>query len=168
MFHQELEALAVAVGVVRWRVGAIDFFRGMEDFEGEDGEAIDHEAGALRVEAGGRIRQLRGLERFEEHGVALFGEVVAALVEVVDGALDFGDIGVGGTGSAGPIFNVPKVEVGTVLGCDCVVERLPGNDDVERVIVPQAGGAVVKSGDFGSRKVEKFAHPGFEAMVEHQ
>ena len=118
MFHQELEALAVAVGVVRWRVGAIDFFRGMEDFEGEDGEAIDREAGAL--------------------------------------------------GSAGPIFNVPKVEVGTVLGCDCVVERLPGNDDVERVIVPQAGGAVVKSGDFGSRKVEKFAHPGFEAMVEHQ
>jgi hypothetical protein len=34
--------------------------------------------------------------------------------------------------------------------------------------VPQAGGAVVKSGDFGSRKVEKFSHPGFVAMVEHQ
>ena len=55
LFHQELEALAVAVGVVRWRVGAIDFFLGVEDFEGEDGEAIDHQAGALRVEVGGRI-----------------------------------------------------------------------------------------------------------------
>ena len=62
--------------------------------------------------------------------VALFGEVVAALVHCVDGAFDCGDVVVGGVGSAGAVFDVPEVEVGAVLGYDGFEqEGLAGCDD---------------------------------------
>jgi hypothetical protein len=40
-------------------------------------------------------------------------------------------------------------------------------DDVERVVVPEAGGAVVKAGDLNGGEMEGFGHAAFEAMVEH-
>ncbi len=54
----------------------------------------------------------------EEPLVDFFHKVVAALVEAVDGALDLGDVGVGGLGVAGLVFLVPEVEVFAVLGGD--------------------------------------------------
>ena len=88
---------------------------GVVDLEGEDGEAVDDEAGSLGVE--GRRRVLGG-SGGEEQSVDLLDEVVAPLVEAVDGVLDAGDLGVGGGGVAGLVFLVPEVEVGAVVAQD--------------------------------------------------
>ena len=50
LFFEKGKTLTVAVGVAGWCVGAVDFLFGVEDFEGEDGEAIDHEAGGFGVQ----------------------------------------------------------------------------------------------------------------------
>jgi hypothetical protein len=62
-------------------------------------------------------------EAADEESVELLDEVVALLVEGVDGVLDVGDGGVGCCGVAGGVFLVPEVEVGAVLGDEQVVER---------------------------------------------
>ena len=88
---------------------------GVEDAQGEDGEAVDDEAGGLGVERGGGV--LRG-QVGEEPEVDLFDQVVAALVVAVDGVLYAGDVGVGGFGVAGFVLFVPEVEVLAMLGGD--------------------------------------------------
>jgi hypothetical protein len=47
LFGEKSETLAVAFIVAFRRIGASDFFLSVEDFEGEDGEAVDHEAWAF-------------------------------------------------------------------------------------------------------------------------
>jgi len=54
----------VAFGVSWGCVGAVDLLGGVEDFEGEDGEAIDDEAGGLGVEFGVGEGQVVGGEEF--------------------------------------------------------------------------------------------------------
>ena len=70
------------------------------------------------------VSELRGAAGFcggqvgEEPEVDLFDQVVAALVEAIDGVLDLGDVGVGGLGVAGFVLFVPEIEVFAVLGGD--------------------------------------------------
>jgi len=47
--------------------------------------------------------------------VELLDEVVALLVEAVDGTLDLGDASVGGVGRAGVVLFVPEIKVGAVM-----------------------------------------------------
>ncbi len=61
---------------------------GVEDLEREDGEAVEDEAGGFGVERRGGVL-LAGL--FEEGSIHDFDEIVAGLVERVDGVLDCGD-----------------------------------------------------------------------------
>ena len=89
----------------------MDLLFGVEYLEGEDGEAVDDEAGRLGVEGG---RGVVGRDP-EESEVDLLGEVVAELVEAVDVVLDVDDGGVGGVGIAGGVFAVPEVVVGAML-----------------------------------------------------
>ena len=91
--------------------GAMDLLFGVEYLEGEDGEAVDDEAGRLGVEGRGGVV---GRDP-EESEVNLLGEVVAELVEAVDVVLDVDDGGVGGVGIAGGVFAVPEVVVGAML-----------------------------------------------------
>ena len=91
--------------------GAMDLLSCVEDLEGEDGEAVDDEAGGLGVEGRGGVSG----GDFKQGDVDLLGEVVAALVEAVDVVLDLDDGGVGGVGVAGVVFTVPEVVVGSVL-----------------------------------------------------
>ena len=81
----------------------MELLGGVEDFEGEDGEAVDDEAGGFGVERGGGI----GGGLLQEGGIDLFGEIVAELVEAVDVVLDIDDGVVGGVGVAGVVFAVP-------------------------------------------------------------
>ena len=172
LFSKKSQALAIAVRVARRRIGAIEFFFCVEDFEGEDGEAVDHQARALGVqlslEGGPAFRGGDCGRIAEEHRVAPFGEVVADLVEAVDGALDLGDVGVGGAGGASAVLHVPEIEVRPVLGYDRGVKRLVGGDNIQGIVVPEVGGAVLEGGDFDGGEVEGFGHALFEAMVEHQ
>ena len=64
------------------------------------------------------LGRLCGFEPGEERAVQFLGQVVAALVGAVDAALYLGEFGVGCAGSAGFVFDVPKVEVGAVLAGD--------------------------------------------------
>lgn len=97
----------------------------------------------------------------------MLGEVVAGLIEAVDGMFHCGDVGVGGVGGSGAVFGVPEVEVGSVLGYDGVMQGTAGCYDIEGVVVPEAGGAILEGGDLDGGEVEGFRHAAFEAMVEH-
>ncbi len=123
--------------------GAVELLLGVEDLEGEDGEAVDDEAGRLGVERRGGMD---GSE-LEEGGIDLLGEVVAELVEAVDLVLDVGDGGVGGAGVAGFVFAVPEVEVGAVLVEDDLVEGGGGDGGGCGGVVTVEGGLVVQGDD---------------------
>jgi hypothetical protein len=92
--------------------GACGLLAGVEYLQGEDGEAVNDEAGCLGVERGSSVLWRDG---GEEPGVHLLDEVVALLVEAINGVLDAGNLGVGGGRVAGLVFLVPEVEVGTVI-----------------------------------------------------
>ena len=128
----------------------MDFFLGVVELEGQDRKAVDHEAGGFGIQLSlgrGGVRP-EGVESGEEFGVALLHEVVAELVETVDGALGFGEIVIGGLGGAGAVFDVPEVEVGAVLGEDGVEEIVAGGRMGLEVLVPEGGGAVMEGRNF--------------------
>ena len=116
LFFENRQALTVAVGVSYGRVGAFNLFGGMEELEREDGEAVDDDAGALGIQLGFGVGQVERAQMIKQDHVAAFSEVVAALVDAVDGALYFRQVVVCGMGCAGIVFCVPKLEVGKVLG----------------------------------------------------
>ena len=133
---------------------------GVEDLEREDGEAVEDEAGSLRVQRGSGV--LRG-KVDEQPLVHLLDEVVASLVEAVDGVLDMGDLGVGGVGDAGLVFFVPQVEVFAVVGGDEGME-VGGSGDGGRLglqrKVPEGVEVGVKTNDR-----DGFRHSSGEALV---
>ena len=106
--------------------GAVELLFGVEDLEGEDGEAVDDEAGGLGVERGGGVVGRQDGHQFQEGNVDLLGEVVAKLVEAVDVVLDLDDGGVGGVGVACIVFAVPEFKVGAVRRGE--VRDSPGRD----------------------------------------
>jgi len=146
LVEEKIEALAVALMMFGAGVAAAGFFFGVEDLEGEDGEAIDHEAGRFGVQGSGVGLMGSG---FEEGQVETLGEVVATLVELVDGALAGGDGLVAGHGVAGGVFAVPEIEVGTVLLEDELFEGRGGLFERQAVIVPVGVGLVVELRDVG-------------------
>ena len=91
--------------------GAVKLLVSVEDLEGEDGKAVDDEAGRFGVEGWSGVV---GCE-MEEIDVDLLGEVVTELVEPIDVVFDPHDGCVGGVGVAGFVFAVPEVVVGAVL-----------------------------------------------------
>ena len=128
-------ALVMSVGGVR----AVRFFRGVVDLQREDGEAVDDEAGGLGVKRSfGVLVTGEGEEAF----VDALDEIVAALVDPVDGVLDFGDAVVGHVGAAGFVFFVPEVEIGAVLGED-EVEQLGGVNGTGCAGMPGGVGVIV-------------------------
>ena len=130
---------------------------GVVELEGDDGEAVEDEAGGFGVERRGRILRPGG---DEESAVEGFDQVVALLVECVDAALEAGDAGVRGTGLTNLVFFVPEVEVGAVMGegeFNHVRGRREGFGDrgSERggrcgVLVPAERGLVLQSRDLES------------------
>ncbi len=83
----------------------------------------------------------------EDPEVNFFYEIVAALVEAVDGALDAGYVGVGGLGVTGFVLFVPEVEVFAVLGGDEGEEFVCGSGLMGRGVVPGDGEGLVEAGD---------------------
>ena len=124
--------------------GAIDFLGGMEDFEGEYGEAVDHEAGSfgMQRELGVELR-----ERVEQIAVEVLGEVVAELVELVDGALAGGDGLVAGERVAGSVFAMPEIEVGAMLVKDELVEMGICEGARRGRVMPEERGVIVQADD---------------------
>jgi hypothetical protein len=164
LLEEEIEAVAVAEGVAGWGGGAGNFLAGVKDFERQDGEAVEDEAGGLGVEVGGGVESAGAGEFVEEEGVDLLGEVIAELVDGVDGALDVGDLGVGGGGGAGLVFEVPEVEVGAVLAEDEGMEGLRRRGWGRAGVVPGGGRGVLEIDDrVGSEHEGEKA--GFEARV---
>ena len=137
------EPVAIALVVRGCGVGATGFLLGVEALEREDGEAVDHHAGRLGMQRRGLVlRRNAG----EQEQVDLLGEVVAALVEVVDDVLVLGDVMVGGDGVADGVLVVPEVEVGAVLGEDEGGEWIGGNGGGP-IGVPASGGLVMEMGE---------------------
>ncbi len=95
-----------------------------------------------------RLGRLRSASQCEQHAVELLGQVVAALVGWVDAALDLGELGVGGSGRAGFVFDVPEIEVGAMLAGNlnepvvCLASLR-----LRRVSMPVAGEAIVQRGN---------------------
>jgi hypothetical protein len=148
LFVQHREARLVAVLVIEGR--AVKLLVGVEDLEGEDGEAVDDEARRLGVEGRGRVV---GCE-LEEVDVDLLGEVVAELVEAIDVVLDADDGGVGGVGVASFVFAMPKIVVGAVLVEDKFGEWRGGDRGRGRGVVAVGSELVLKRDDVGGDKHE--------------
>jgi hypothetical protein len=107
------EAMGLGGGI------AVGLDVGVEDLEGEDGEAVQDEAGGLGVQRGSGV--LRG-KVVDQPLVHLLDEVVAALVEAVDGVFYLGYFSIGGVGDAGLVLFVPELEVFAVVSGDEGVE----------------------------------------------
>jgi hypothetical protein len=148
LFVEESQAGAILVVMCLGGGGAMGLLFGVVKLERENGEAVDHEAGRFGVEGGRGILCAGG---FEESAVDGFDEVIAALVEDVDVALDLSDASVGGAGFAGLVLFVPEVEVGTMMGEEEVVEGGGCGDGGGRIGmgVPIDGGVVLEIGDVG-------------------
>jgi hypothetical protein len=113
LLAQQVETGKVALAMGLGGGGAMGLLGGVVELEGEDGEAVEDEAGGFGVERrGGVLHSGCG----EESAVEGFDQVVAFLVECIDGALEAGDAGVRGTGLADLVFFVPEIEVGAVMG----------------------------------------------------
>ena len=52
MLGEQYQTFAVALVVIEWRTRAVRFFRCVENFEREDGEAVDHQARGFGMERG--------------------------------------------------------------------------------------------------------------------
>ena len=87
-------------------------FGGVVDFQREDGESVDDEAGGLGVEGGGIVLR-PGLS--EQGEINFFDEIVALLVQPINLMFDVSHGGVGGVWVASLVLFVPEVEVGAVL-----------------------------------------------------
>ena len=166
------QALAVAVCVAGRGIWAVNFFLGMEEPEREDGETVDDKAGGFGVQLSrsGRaaLRAKQVGRMIQKQDVALFGEVVAALVVAVDRSLDLGDVVVGGAGIAGAILGMPEVEIGAVL-VENGVQEIVGVDMVGVLIaVPEGGRPVVEAGDFEGGEMEGVGHGVPGDMVEQR
>jgi len=140
------EPFAVSLMVVGRHAGAVGFFRRVENFEREDGEPVDHKARGFGVERGRLRLRWRG---FKQRDVDALDEVVAELVEGVDGVLDLNHGAVGGQRGAGLVFAMPEIEVGTVLFKHELIEASGGGAERLCSVVPVGGGLVVELGDDG-------------------
>lgn len=167
LFGEEGQAFAIAFAMAGGRFRAVDLLLGVVDLQRQDGKAVDHESGALGIQrsrGSGTALRAEGLGGpLEENCVALFGEVVAALVEVVDGALNLDDLFGRGAGGAGAVLGVPQVEVGAMLGADGLQKILFGRAGVPgfgwlRTLVPLRGRAVVQSSDGARGKWKSGGH----------
>ena len=67
------------------------------------------------MQFGSASGQVLPAEELEQQHIALFGEIIAPLVGVINEALGPGYIVVAGLRRAGRIFRVPKLEIGQVL-----------------------------------------------------
>jgi hypothetical protein len=90
----------------------------------------------------------------EEGGVERFGQVVTALVGVVDAVLYSSKLGIGNAGVAGFVFNVPELEIGAMLAGDgaepAVCRGITGFTRVMVFLVPCAGSLVLQFDNCGS------------------
>ena len=124
----------------------MDLLGGVEDLEREDGEPVDDEAGGLGVQ--GRVGRRRWREG-EQGLVDLLGEVIAELVEAVDGALGGGERCVRGVRVAGVVLAVPEVEVRLMLFEDELLEGRCGLRRGRGGVMAVGGGEVVERRDAG-------------------
>ena len=123
LLFEDRETTLIAEAVVVSGAFAQGLFAGVVDLQGEDGEAVNDEARRLGIKGRGAV--LVG-DCVEESFVDLLDEVVAALVEAVDGVLDGGNVLSRSAHIAGHVFLVPEVEVGAVLGDDGCHQDVPG------------------------------------------
>ena len=95
-----------------------------------------------------------GLEPGEQLDVELFGEIIAELIGGVNAALNGSELRVGDAGGAGFVFDVPEIEVGSVVLGNGLE---PGGQAVGwifsvwigRLLMPGAGLLVVQVDDGG-------------------
>ncbi len=141
LLDQHREPVAIALAMLFCSRLPMRLLGGVKDLQGQDGEAVDDQSGRLRVERGGCILLTREPQQVL---IDLFDQIVALLVEAVDGVLDLGDRVVGGVRAAGVVLLVPKIEVGAMLGQDQGVQVLRRRDR-ERIMVPGVIGIVMRA-----------------------
>ena len=151
LLDEDVVAFAIALGVAGRGVDPVDLFGGVEEFQRKDREAVDDLSRSFGVKLGVLIGQAVALEVIEQDGVAVFGEVVAALIFAVDEMLGDGHLMVAGGGHPGLVLGVPDAKVGEVVGKGGLQEVSAGLiDGLRELSMPLPRPAVVKNGDFSS------------------
>jgi hypothetical protein len=153
LFLEQGEAAGISFLMAGGSVETGHLLLGVKNLERQDAEAIGDHSGSFRVERSGGIEFAFAAGGVEQELVEGFSAVVAALIELIDVALDEGDGHVAGFGGAGFVFFVPERKIGEVLGDE---KGLDGVDSVRADEVgffgqgemPLRGGAVLHFGEF--------------------
>ena len=117
---EQSQTVAVALMMLGGSIGTVSFFRRVEYLEREDRKPVDHKAGCFGVQRRGRRLRGRG---FEQCYVDTFDEVVALLVQAVDGMLDFDHGSATSQRRARFVFAMPEIEVCLMLLENQLIER---------------------------------------------
>lgn len=141
---QSQETLVIAFPVRLACVLSVDLFRGVENLQCEDRQAIDDEAGSLGVKRRGGVLLF---DLAEQCRVDPFDEVVSLLVQAIDGALHRRNGGVTDCAVPGSVFFMPQVEVGPVLCQDQSLELRAGLHGRMIGVVPAGCGDIVEGGN---------------------
>ncbi len=163
MLGENGESSLIALVMLLRRGWPMDLFIGVVDFQRKDGKPVDDEARSLRVERS--VGVLLPCE-LEQKLVDLLDQVVALLIQAVDGVLDLRNAGVGGVRTAGGVFFVPEVEVGQVLRPD-ERDEVGGRRFGGVVAVPEHVGFVVEAENGGCVELRSVAWSGLRLKCGH-
>ena len=140
---QQRKPLPVAKAMCLVGRGPMRLLMGVEDLQGEDRESVDDQPRGLGVE---RRRGIL-LNRLEQVPVDLLDEIVAPLIEGVDGSLHSRQCGVRRLRITRIVFAVPKIEVGAML-LEREVFQGGGRERISSLgEVPKLRGTSLQTGD---------------------
>lgn len=122
---------------------AIDFRRRVVQLQLQNRQPVDDQAGCFRVQRSFFVLRAGGVE---EQPIDLFDEVVAPLIDRVDGVLDGGDCGILRAWIARLVFLMPQIEVGLVLSQHQRIQHGDGGGKLQQAM-PLGGGGIVQLED---------------------
>lgn len=146
---ENFEPLTVSLSMAFRGVGPLHFLDGMKDLQSKNRKPVNDESGRLRMQLGVEIRQIERAQVIEQNHIAALGEIIAALVDSINGPFYFRKIVVSSLRGAGLIFRMPQFEIGQMLRDDSVQKfSIIFSGHGRLLLVPERGQAVVLLHDF--------------------
>ena len=99
------------------------------------------------MELGGWIRQLILSKELKQQHIALLGEIVAALVGMVNVTLNAGQVLIGGARGSSGVFGVPEFEIGQVLFRNSALKAAEGSTYEWGLAMPSRSALVMQCCD---------------------
>jgi hypothetical protein len=119
----------------------------MKKLKGKDRKPVQDHAWSLGMLFGSASRKVLPAEELEQQHIALFGEIIAPLVGLIDETLGSGYVVVAGLRRAGRILRVPKLEIGQVLLRQRVLQPDARGQNHRSFMMPGDSALIVQQSD---------------------